>query len=76
MHLVEQRVGASHGPSSSTSSTQALPPVESLELKQIEPAFVSVLEDVEMTPDRELNVTAYDNVAAQDRIASLSTHAA
>ena len=43
---------------------------------EIEPAFVSVLEDVEMTPDRELNVTAYDNVAVQDRIASLPTHAA
>jgi len=34
----------------------------------MQPAFVSVLDVVEMTPDRELNVAACDDLAAQDRV--------
>jgi len=35
---------------------------------EIEPAFVSVLDIVEVTPDRELDVAALDDLAAQDRV--------
>ena len=35
---------------------------------EIEPAFVSVFEVVEVTPDRELDVAARDDLAAQDRV--------
>jgi len=34
----------------------------------VEPAFVGVFEVVEVTPDRELNVAACDDLAAQDRV--------
>ena len=35
---------------------------------EIEPAFVSVFEVVEVTPDRELDVAACDDFTAQDRV--------
>ena len=34
----------------------------------VEPAFVGVLEVVEVTPDRELNVVARDDLTAQNRV--------
>jgi len=35
---------------------------------EMQSAFVSVLEVVEVTPDRELDVAACDNLTAQDRV--------
>ena len=35
---------------------------------EIEPAFVSVFDVVEVTPDRELDVAACDDLTAQDRV--------
>ena len=37
-------------------------------MKKVEPAFVSVLDVVGVTPDRQLNVAARDDLAAQDRV--------
>ena len=34
----------------------------------VEPAFVGVFEVVEVTPDRELNVVARDDLATQNRV--------
>ena len=35
---------------------------------EIEPAFVSVLDVVEVTPDRQFDVAACDDLTAQDRV--------
>jgi hypothetical protein len=35
---------------------------------EMQPAFVSVFEVVEVTPDRQLNVAARDDFTAQDRV--------
>ena len=35
---------------------------------EMQPAFVSVLEVVEITPDRELDLATRDNLAAQERV--------